>query len=268
MKKSYYLIFISLFASVLLLSSCTKQFTIVVNANDDTMGVVTGSGTYHENEEITISAAPNNGYTFVQWSDGNTENPRTVTVSGDASYMAIFQAEDIKGAIVSFRGKTWVAQQIDAYDHSDEGYLTFTIFKTANDDNDIFLSGCLQTAPGTYTYESSDDGYDGDYFYYTDPNNMWVDELGQVPNSEPGNVYGNWMADITSYMEHITSVDLSEKVINATFSENLFMLSEYFSGIDTKYPLTCTMTNASWQWKSVSKNSDKKSRKNLYPRIK
>ena len=42
--------------------------------------------------EATISATANAGYHFVQWSDGNTDNPRTLTVTTDTVLVAEFQS--------------------------------------------------------------------------------------------------------------------------------------------------------------------------------
>ena len=39
-------------------------------------------------------AYPYDGYRFVNWNDGNTDNPRTITVIEDAIYIASF-AEDV-----------------------------------------------------------------------------------------------------------------------------------------------------------------------------
>ena len=41
-------------------------------------------------EGAQISATPNFGYHFVQWNDGNTDNPRTVQVTEDKNYTAYF----------------------------------------------------------------------------------------------------------------------------------------------------------------------------------
>ena len=41
-----------------------------------------------------IQAYPYDGYHFVSWNDGNTDNPRTITATGDAVYIASF-AEDV-----------------------------------------------------------------------------------------------------------------------------------------------------------------------------
>ena len=67
------------------------QYQITVNANDTTMGSVTGSGMYYIGETVTITATANDHYYFSQWSDGNTSNPRVVTVSGEATYTAVFE---------------------------------------------------------------------------------------------------------------------------------------------------------------------------------
>ena len=42
--------------------------------------------------EATIAATANAGYHFVQWSDGNTDNPRTLTVTTDTILVAEFQS--------------------------------------------------------------------------------------------------------------------------------------------------------------------------------
>ena len=40
--------------------------------------------------QVTISATPTTGYHFLRWNDNNTDNPRIVSVSGDATYTAYF----------------------------------------------------------------------------------------------------------------------------------------------------------------------------------
>ena len=65
--------------------------TLSVRSANEAMGSATGSGTYPKGEIVSISATANNGYRFVQWQDGNTDNPRQVEITEDeASYIAIF----------------------------------------------------------------------------------------------------------------------------------------------------------------------------------
>ena len=66
-------------------------YTLIVNSADNNKGYVTGGGTYEEGEIVTITAIPYEGYRFVQWSDGNKDAQRTVTVTADATYTAEFK---------------------------------------------------------------------------------------------------------------------------------------------------------------------------------
>ena len=61
--------------------------TITVTVNDATMG--SASYTIDGNTAV-LTATANEGYSFLTWSDGNTENPRTVTITSDTAFMAIF----------------------------------------------------------------------------------------------------------------------------------------------------------------------------------
>ncbi|MBQ0015885.1 MAG: leucine-rich repeat protein, partial [Bacteroidales bacterium] len=67
-----------------------NDYAISATANDPQMGSVFGGGTYKYGSNATLSASATYGYHFGQWSDGNTENPRTVTVTGRANYTAQF----------------------------------------------------------------------------------------------------------------------------------------------------------------------------------
>ena len=68
----------------------SAMFTLSVTSNNTSWGMVTGGGRYAMGESVTISATPNAGYSFEQWDDGSRANPRHVTVTGDATYKAIF----------------------------------------------------------------------------------------------------------------------------------------------------------------------------------
>ncbi len=64
------------------------SFELSVSANDEAYGRVEVET--QSCEVATITATPNEGYEFTAWSDGNTENPRTVTITSDTAFMAIF----------------------------------------------------------------------------------------------------------------------------------------------------------------------------------
>ncbi len=66
-------------------------YTIIVLSNNDAYGFVSDGGTFEEGAVFMIEAMPNDGYRFVSWNDGNTENPRTITVTSDSTFVAIFR---------------------------------------------------------------------------------------------------------------------------------------------------------------------------------
>jgi ribosomal protein S8E len=65
-------------------------FEITGESNNPIYGSVIGGGSYANGSTVTLTAVANNGYHFVQWSDGVTDNPRTITVSANATYYAQF----------------------------------------------------------------------------------------------------------------------------------------------------------------------------------
>lgn len=248
MKKHLSLIVMALFASAMLFTSCGKeQYTITVNANDAAMGTVTGGGTYDVNSVVTLTATPNEGYEFVAWNDGNTDNPREITVTADAQYTATFQASAGKTTI-SFRGNSWDAANLLGVDYSDDNYLAYYIFKTANDQEDVYLLGWLQSNTGSYDYNSSE----GDYFKYYDPTDLWTDEdnvLGQGVGD-----YYRWTPISETFVENITAIDLNELTISATWSEDCFDVEQYVAAnledYGTTYTLNGNMNRTSWEWAS------------------
>lgn len=66
-------------------------YTIALLCNDNTMGSATATAyTAHDGDEVTITAAANANYHFVQWSDGNSEAVRTLTVHNNVVLTATF----------------------------------------------------------------------------------------------------------------------------------------------------------------------------------
>ena len=57
---------------------------------NESYGTVSGGGTYPEGTTVTISAMPAEGFEFIMWNDGNPSNPRTITVTGNKTYIATF----------------------------------------------------------------------------------------------------------------------------------------------------------------------------------
>ena len=75
---------------VILLNSCQKEYTITAIPKDTSMGGVMGGGVYKKGATIQLVAVPASGYRFVKWNDDNTDNPRTIMVEKNATYIAFF----------------------------------------------------------------------------------------------------------------------------------------------------------------------------------
>ena len=67
-----------------------NQYAITTTSSQNERGTTQGDATVNYLEHTTISATANYGYHFAQWSDGNTDNPRTVQVTENKTYTAYF----------------------------------------------------------------------------------------------------------------------------------------------------------------------------------
>lgn len=70
------------------------EYVLCLDVNDAAMGSVAGGGLYRMGETATLTATANEGYRFVGWQDGNTDNPRSIIVVSDTLLTAHF-AENV-----------------------------------------------------------------------------------------------------------------------------------------------------------------------------
>ena len=68
-------------------------YTVTLTCNPE-HGTVSGGGVYQAGETATLIATPKDGYEFVRWSDGNTANPRTLTITEDVTLTAEFNLNE------------------------------------------------------------------------------------------------------------------------------------------------------------------------------
>ena len=67
-------------------------YHVEATSDNSVMGTVTGGGPYASGETAVLTAVAYPGYHFLRWQDNNTDNPRTYTVTHDASFVAYFEA--------------------------------------------------------------------------------------------------------------------------------------------------------------------------------
>ena len=65
-------------------------YSITTGCNNNQMGSVSAPDSAEYLDELTLTATHNYGYQFVGWSDGNTDNPRTLILTQDTTFIAEF----------------------------------------------------------------------------------------------------------------------------------------------------------------------------------
>lgn len=68
--------------------STIPQFSLILLANPENGGTLSGAGEYAEGEEITVSAAENEGFSFVNWTQDGT------VISTEESFVFVMPAEN------------------------------------------------------------------------------------------------------------------------------------------------------------------------------
>ena len=91
------------------------QVLVGVESACKNMGTVSGSGIFYQGDVVTITATPNEGYHFVEWSDGNSIANREIYLTSDTTLFATFAAGDMGGKCGDNLYWTW-----------DKGALTIT----------------------------------------------------------------------------------------------------------------------------------------------
>lgn len=165
-------------------SFAPNSYTITAVAANSTMGTVTGSGEYDYATTATLTAVPETGYRFTEWDDHNTQNPRQVSVTGNAIYIASFEQ------------------------------ITYTVTATANNAQFGTVSGS-----GVYNYgaavtltATAEDGY---HFV------QWSD--GTTANPYQFNIYEN-------------------KTVTAIFEEDGVVINYYTVTVSAANPTTGSVT--------------------------
>ena len=129
--------------------------TVTANATDETMGYVIGAGEYPQGSTATLVAVPFGQNYFVRWNDGNTDNPRTITVTGDMTFTAEFApAGSAVETLENGERGIYATGRTLHVENGGESYRVYTaagrLVYTGND------SSVTLSAPGMYIVRTGD----------------------------------------------------------------------------------------------------------------
>ena len=147
-----------------------NRYTISADVSDAERGSVSGGMTTDYLNNVTLTATADYGYHFAHWTDWNTDNPRTVQVTEDKTYTAVFEkntytitaqsANNIQGNVYAPYPAEYL-DQVSLTAYPNVGYH-FTQWADGNTDNPrTFVLTCDTTFTAEFAQTFSGQcGYD------------------------------------------------------------------------------------------------------------
>lgn len=250
MKRFLSVICMALLAGGMIFTSCTKQFTITVEANPAEAGTVTGGGTFNDQATTVLTATPNAGYQFVKWQDGNTQNPRTITVTANETWIAYFEALPTEPSVkVTFNGSSWEAGDFAGLFYSgtmqDGTPYTGWVVSAAQTAGSAYPTCDVATLTGTNTgtfsaqASSSNGGLGGGDFNY-------IEYYNETSLTDGTYTYGDWWAKTATL--NVTAFDATALTLSSNLNATMFDAYTAFvdqAGVDAAptAPMTDVITN-------------------------
>ena len=206
-------------------------------------------------QQVSITVVPDPGFRFAQWSDGNTANPRTFTVTADAAYTARF--EPIGEYTLSIYADG--CSTPNRYICDDGQQVSITVvpepgsrFAQWSDGNTSNPRTFTVTADATYTaqFESASEPTSGyTLAVYADgcasPNRYICDNGQQVSITvvpEPGSRFAQWSDGNTSNPRTFTvtaDATYTAQFESASEPTSGYTLAVYADGCDTPNRYIC-----------------------------
>ena len=234
-----------------------ETYTITVVANDATWGTVVGGGTYPNGATATLAAMPNNGYLFEKWQDGVTENPRNITVTANATYVAYFKVASTPpvsdGVSVSFKGSNWDAAEYQAAYYSQYDAWIVTAGRNSFQEYPIADCATYASAVGQYSDATSDgQSYNNNVIAY-------IEYYENTSLTDGTYNYGDWWAKSANI--NVTVFDATSMNLSATVNATMFDAYSAFvdgNGFDAAPTANLDVNIANVLMQSAKKSSMKK----------
>ena len=154
---------------------------------------------------LTLRAVPYSGYSFSGWSDGNMQNPRTITVNSNTTeYAAIFTSGggSTSGNSVSFNYSNWNSVNVLYFTYNSHSNTLYGMLFESN--SDVLTSNSVP-----WMYISLTNLVYGSNYYSVNTETGWIDDdyssieycnSSAVSNNFSGDWWGKSVyVDVTSY---------------------------------------------------------------------
>lgn len=104
-------------ATTLYANWVVKTYTVSFLVDGNGTVNPSGSHTYAYGDRVNVSAMPATGSVFVGWDDGEMSASRTITVTGDATYMASFTLSDCTVTFVYYDSRHILTNDVRIYSY-------------------------------------------------------------------------------------------------------------------------------------------------------
>ena len=232
MKKLFNIISLVLLAGGIMFSSCTDKYTITVLSNNDEWGTVEGGGSYVAGTNVTLTAKPNEGYAFLKWDDGVSDNPRSFNVTAHATYTAIFvELPSDLGVNVTFNDNSWEAGDVHSYyNYGDNSWRLI-----AHPDENMNYPGLnllmFKNTTGVVASSVNTQGV------LTNKNFGWIEYYLNETYYEDGDStpHGDYWAKLVTV--NVYEFGANSLIFTAVMTATMFSAIEAFKGVDGHDPV-------------------------------
>ncbi|MDP2115135.1 MAG: ice-binding family protein [Bacteroidota bacterium] len=113
-----------------LVANFSFQFAVVLSSNPAEGGITTGAGSYTAGANVTVTATPNTGYTFVNWTEGltiaSTQANYAFLLNASRNLVANFKINTYTLTVVALNGTVLKVPLQTTYNHGTVVNLTAT----------------------------------------------------------------------------------------------------------------------------------------------
>ncbi|MCJ7758120.1 MAG: ice-binding family protein [Gillisia sp.] len=216
-----------------------NQFAVILSANPAEGGSTNGSGSFDADEDVTVTATPNNGYAFLNWTangeEVSTDSSYTFAITAKTNLVANFEVITYTLNVTAQNGSVSIDPDQQDYNNGDEVVLTATpdngyeftswsgdatgsnnpLTVTINDNKNITANFTAVIVGFTLnvTAQNGSVSKNPDQLTYNDGDSV---ELTATPDS--GYEFTSWSGDATGSNNPLTVVMNSNKNITANFT--------------------------------------------------